>query len=688
VYASPGGINRRKPSADIMRKSEERDRDLPRRPSQGAASDATVNAPTSTVSGMIVPNKSTITEEDIEVPYGRDALMDDRDRDDRSVNLDSGRLTDRDPDSASDYASVRSPPFGGGGLSGLSERLLGVVEVEDEEEVRGVNGGRDGDGYYERGYERTQPASSGIGGGSGGMARGRDASNAAEQERMRSDYEYKISKMQTQISTLQRDLEDAEEQKLKRVDAEERVRQMEEELKGLRRVRRITARFLNCLELTNIFCSAQRNRERPCKESWTTCVNCVSGTKTWRTDAHGRTRKRSGRCVIGVIDWKASALDYKQGCVIPSLTTCLPLSYSKFVHYLIVQDPEIVEQLRSDMQGLLVELSDLSRRNDEALAARDSDQMVIRDLDGQLKDYKRKYELAKTDLRNVKGTFLRLIFTIIRLFIFCTSPTATSQLFLQPPKVDDQLPLSQDGGLPDIHITAFLSSIDGLLTAGRANSPTKVLTPMKSVVNAVSAIIDDVRAYERRLPRDRSGGDLDLETMRERAEATLSNLVAATKTHATSAGMSPVSLLDAAASHVSAAVTEIGKTLCIRKATKAEQEQFTAPSAGGATNGFSPSLRTVDELSRAMHGRKGSAGSSRRSDGFSPIMSGAPPSSSNRAYVDSRRRAPSEPSSSEASSPPPIFDQPPLSAGGVGSDDSATADGPEDAWAELKVSSR
>jgi hypothetical protein len=62
-----------------------------------------------------------------------------------------------------------------------------------------------------------------------------------------------------------------------------------------------------------------------------------------------------------------------------------------------------VDQLRSNMQGLLSELNDLSRRNDEGLSARESDQLLIRDLNSQLKDYKRKYELAKTELRNVKG---------------------------------------------------------------------------------------------------------------------------------------------------------------------------------------------------------------------------------------------------------------------------------------------
>lgn len=51
----------------------------------------------------------------------------------------------------------------------------------------------------------------------------------------------------------------------------------------------------------------------------------------------------------------------------------------------------------------MVELSDLSRRNDELMTAKDSDLIVIRDLDTQLKEYKRKYEQAKTELRSVKG---------------------------------------------------------------------------------------------------------------------------------------------------------------------------------------------------------------------------------------------------------------------------------------------
>lgn len=240
-------------------------------------------------------------------------------------------------------------------------------------------------------------------------------------------------------------------------------------------------------------------------------------------------------------------------------------------------------------------------------------------------------------------------------------------------KLDDQIPVSNDGGVLDIHVTAFLSSIDALLTAGRSNAPTRVLTPMKSVVNAVTSILEDVRNFERRPQREHPDVDA-LRTLCERAETTLSNLVAASKTHATSSGLSPVSLLDAAASHVSATITEVCKIVCIRKATQAEQEQFTASSPVLlGTNGFSPVLSSVPE--RSAFQRK-PAGTSRYPSNASP--------SSTQNYNDYKRRPSSDNSSSEhTSSPPPIFDQP-TGLRGLASPDSVI-ESTEDNWAELKV---
>jgi hypothetical protein len=78
-------------------------------------------------------------------------------------------------------------------------------------------------------------------------------------------------------------------------------------------------------------------------------------------------------------------------------------------------DAEIVEQLRSDMENLISEVSDLSRRNDELMTSKDSDLVVIRDLDTQLKEYKRKYEQAKTELRSMKGICAHAILSVFRI---------------------------------------------------------------------------------------------------------------------------------------------------------------------------------------------------------------------------------------------------------------------------------
>jgi protein SPA2 len=63
------------------------------------------------------------------------------------------------------------------------------------------------------------------------------------------------------------------------------------------------------------------------------------------------------------------------------------------------------EELREEMQNLLAELTDLSIHNDELMMEKDADLATIRDLEAQVTDYRRKYERAKTDLRNIKGGF-------------------------------------------------------------------------------------------------------------------------------------------------------------------------------------------------------------------------------------------------------------------------------------------
>ncbi|KAG2131707.1 uncharacterized protein EDB93DRAFT_1311288 [Suillus bovinus] len=578
--------------------SQDQGADFGRRPSASASirsdSTGTTNAQSATAtSGMVIPNKSTIAEEDIEVPYGREM----RESSGTAVDTRDGVREFDTTDGEHEHWDQR------GGLSGLSARLRNVhTEDDDVGDVRS-------DEYDKVSLGRASVTSDRSIGGSRMPSAAGD-----EQERLRRDYEFKIATMQSRITSLERDLEQRE------LDTQQTVRCLEEELE-------------------------------------------VAKLSIQRAEEHGSTMKALQRELDDIRDLRAREKEREARRVQADeeelqilRDRCERLEEERSSGFGI-DNSEIIEQLRSDMEGLMSELSDLSRRNDELMTAKDSDLTVIRDLDSQLKEYKRKYEQAKTELRSVK---------------------VTSQLFLQAPKMEDQLPMGPDGGLVDIHVTAFVSAIDSLLTAGRSSAPTRVLVPMKAVVTSTTAIIDDVRAYEQR--PSRADVDVDiLHTLRERAEATLTNLVAASKTHATASGMSPVSLLDAAASHVSVTLTEIAKMIYIRKASRAEQEEFMSSSSSGSLSYIS-SARSTEDV-RPSFERKGSTFSTRRSE---DVVS--PPTTAASRFAEAHsRRTPSEPSSSLTSSPPPIFDKSPIAStlGGI-SDDSAAPEGGEDAWSELK----
>ena len=241
--------DRRRPSQDTTgRRSGERERDygsLGRRQSQAASvhSDSTsaTNAQSATAGmGMIIPNKSTIAEEDIEVPYGREM----RDStgtatDDRSREHSRGGT-----DAEMDEVAPLSPPSAGlGGLSGLTARLQAAT-AEDDDEGALSGGGNKSDDYYDKmSFGRASVASDRSTGGMaavrfGGRSSVTGGAGGEEGEKIRREYEFRIATMQTRITGLERDLEDAQLREQKWAESEERVRTMEDELEELRRVSR------------------------------------------------------------------------------------------------------------------------------------------------------------------------------------------------------------------------------------------------------------------------------------------------------------------------------------------------------------------------------------------------------------------------------------------------------------------
>ena len=128
---------------------------------------------------------------------------------------------------------------------------------------------------------------------------------------------------------------------------------------------------------------------------------------------------------------------------------------------------------------------------------------------------------------------------------------------------------ARDGLVKDIDVTRFQIAIDELLQSARRDEPDAVLTCVKPVVIAVRDITIDLG--------DPQPGQDDAMDQRHKlmakVYATANNLVTASKNFAMSRGLSPVSLLDAAASHVTSSMVELIRLVKIRPTPVQELEE-------------------------------------------------------------------------------------------------------------------
>jgi hypothetical protein len=122
-----------------------------------------------------------------------------------------------------------------------------------------------------------------------------------------------------------------------------------------------------------------------------------------------------------------------------------------------------------------------------------------------------------------------------------------------------RLVATEDGVIEDGSISRFQNSIDELLAAARRDDG-EVLEVMTEVVKATRAITDDLRRFGNRDVEE----DPKIRKLTTRLSATANNLITATKNHASSQGISPVSLVDAAASHLTSTVVDLVKVVKMR----------------------------------------------------------------------------------------------------------------------------
>jgi hypothetical protein len=439
---------------------------------------------TAATNDVVVPNKSRLQEEEIEVPYARDSTM--------------------DPDTR--------PIVGGPGPSGLrdvrsdsrtSERDRG--QAPSREDTVTSPGGTD-DQYYDR-VSLASTTRSKIGGGGGGSAWD------DRETKMRNDYEFKFANLERRAQQIEKERDDAVN---KLAEAEELLKDYKDEVRGHKERSTTHASSLRSLQ-----------HELDLAQDATAVARKQAEQTTQQT--HQEIREWRERCE-GLEDELRRVEEEKNDRATQSTSSI---------------DPSMLAEFRAEMDNLGQEIHALEAHNEHLKQQQARSDEALARMEAKVDEYKKLYKAARTELRNIK---------------------ATSTMFVTQPLSNDHFPATPDGNIDDTHVMAFQQAVDGLLQVARSSTPSGVLSAMKAIVEAATAIGEDVKSFE-----EAPNLDVDasrLESLKHESTTCLSKLMNAARNHAMSSGLSPVSLIDAATGHLSDNIVQLIKLLGKRRSSQ------------------------------------------------------------------------------------------------------------------------
>lgn len=213
---------------------------------------------------------------------------------------------------------------------------------------------------------------------------------------------------------------------------------------------------------------------------------------------------------------------------------------------------EITMQVRREAQEFLREMKLLSDQSGSSWAKQGELEKTIETLEKEVKDWRNRYARAKTQGRSMRSSSMSL------------PADEDAGRYIR-----DKGFTADNGLVKDIHVTKFQIAIDELLRRARVEEPNKVIDAMKSVVMSVRRLTKDIDAS----PANDEQTRQQRKQLKGRVSSTANNLITTAKTFATSAGMSPVSVLDAAASNLVSAIVELLRLVKIRITPDEELEE-------------------------------------------------------------------------------------------------------------------
>lgn len=243
----------------------------------------------------------------------------------------------------------------------------------------------------------------------------------------------------------------------------------------------------------------------------------------------------------------------------------LPAELEQRMHELeeeLATQQKISQEVREEATMYLREMRDLSRQNDQAIEQEEKMAAKISQLEKENNEWRQRYAKVKAQNKSLRASTMGL---------------GLQTGFDSGSLVRQEGLISEGGLVRDTDVTRFQLAVDELLKMARQTSTDAMLESVKSVVVSVQSITSAVRTEGYPTPSPSpSSPETNMQQapsvskIKARVTGTANSLITATKQHAASHGLSPVALLDAAASNLTAAVVELIKAVHIRPSNKSD----------------------------------------------------------------------------------------------------------------------
>jgi len=225
----------------------------------------------------------------------------------------------------------------------------------------------------------------------------------------------------------------------------------------------------------------------------------------------------------------------------------------------LAEQQKTTDEVRQNATEFLQEMRLLSQQSDAALEKEEQLRSQISTLQAEVDEWKHRYTKTRTLLRTLHASSIGL----------------SLQNMADKALSSRQEYLSQNGIVSDMDVTSFQISIDELLTTARRGATEETLDKMKAVMHNVQQVTggESVGDYSGMLspttsPNPQSpplnGNPPTVSGLKSRITRNAKGLITATRNFVSSNGLSPVSLVDAAAANLTAAVVDYLKTVGIK----------------------------------------------------------------------------------------------------------------------------